>query len=237
MLTDITNLDKIIYLDCDIIVQMDIKQLWDIPLEDCYIAAVAERGTAVSRYFSLSEKVRFWALEMPVERYFNSGVIVLNLKKIRECFDMFNESIKFFTRAKNWTLLPDQDLLNTLLHSKCRYLDRRFDTFVNNIDRNASIENTIWHFTHKPWNIHLHNKIEDLYWEYLSISAWGDNDNIIKFVLEADGGDNLHIHSSACIRKLAKRMVSNITKSTLINISIILFSELEYRIFHKRRDS
>ena len=101
MLTDITNLDKIIYLDCDIIVQMDIKQLWDIPLEDCYIAAVAERDTAVSRYFSLSEKVRFWALEMQVERYFNSGVIVLNLKKIRECFDMFNESIKFFTRAKN----------------------------------------------------------------------------------------------------------------------------------------
>lgn len=37
--------DKVIYLDCDVLVNMDIAELWNIDLNGYYLAAVATRGS------------------------------------------------------------------------------------------------------------------------------------------------------------------------------------------------
>jgi lipopolysaccharide biosynthesis glycosyltransferase len=61
------HLDKILSLDMDTIVNENISELWDLDLKNYYIAAVEER--------LLSEKEG---------SYFNMGVAMLNLKKIRD---------------------------------------------------------------------------------------------------------------------------------------------------------
>jgi len=62
------DLDKILTIDCDTIVTQDISDLWDIPLDDYYFAAVKEPALSA----------------MTHGLYTNSGVAMMNLKKLRE---------------------------------------------------------------------------------------------------------------------------------------------------------
>jgi lipopolysaccharide biosynthesis glycosyltransferase len=69
------NIDKIIYLDADIIVLEDIKKLWEIDLEDNIIGAYG-----LKCYEDFAKR-----MEVSMEhRYFNSGVLLIDCKKWRE---------------------------------------------------------------------------------------------------------------------------------------------------------
>lgn len=60
--------DKMLWLDCDTIVQNDISELWDIPMDGYWFAGVKE-----------PEKTRAFGY-----LYINAGVLMMNLKKLRE---------------------------------------------------------------------------------------------------------------------------------------------------------
>ena len=60
--------DKLLYLDIDIMIANDIKQLWDIDVTDYEYAAV-------------KEKYGCWLIRPD---YFNAGMLLLNMAKIRE---------------------------------------------------------------------------------------------------------------------------------------------------------
>lgn len=60
------DLDRILSLDVDTIVAKDISELWDLPIDDYYLAAAKEPYK--SRY----------------NLYVNCGVMLLNLKKLRD---------------------------------------------------------------------------------------------------------------------------------------------------------
>lgn len=60
------ELDKVLSLDIDTIVDADISELWDIDLDDYYLAAVKELHKSVA------------------EPYINAGVMMLNLEKLRD---------------------------------------------------------------------------------------------------------------------------------------------------------
>lgn len=93
------SIDRIIYLDADMIVKGDISELWEHPLDDHYCLAVpdiacpyiaAPLGDAnfvrSGPYLATEMPVRNWqelGLE-PTAPYFNSGVMVLNLRRWRQ---------------------------------------------------------------------------------------------------------------------------------------------------------
>mgnify|MGYP003571418943 CR=1 FL=1 len=70
--------DKILYLDCDIIVNKDLKELYEHPLDDKYAVVVED-------ILINSDK------EDIDDFYFNNGVLLLNLKKMRKD----NTALKF----------------------------------------------------------------------------------------------------------------------------------------------
>ena len=67
--------EKIIYLDADTIVNLDIRELWRVELEDKPLAAIPD---ALPQTVPLCQDgfVKF-------ENYFNSGVLLMNLEKWR----------------------------------------------------------------------------------------------------------------------------------------------------------
>ncbi len=67
------KVEKIIYLDCDIIVKKDIIFLWETDLQEYPIAAVENIS-----------KTTYKKSGLPQKDYFNSGVMLLNLKKWRD---------------------------------------------------------------------------------------------------------------------------------------------------------
>lgn len=131
------NLEKALYLDCDIIVKKSLTKLWSISLDNYPIAAMEEMGCSLPDVFQRLQYEKKYG-------YFNAGVLLINLKYWREhnLTQLFFQYIsKFYDSIK----AHDQDVLNGVLHKK--YLPISFEW---------NSEEAFYHynFIKKHWNEH-----------------------------------------------------------------------------------
>ena len=160
------DFEKIIYLDSDVSVLGDIKELWDLDISDYYAAACLE----FSKTVHLSKF-------MNSELYFNSGVMVINCNKWRED-NIFNKSLEFVKTNASSIIYVEQDVLNSLLSEKIFHINRRWNfeymPFNSAIfDLCAENEISLVHYVSrwKPWNKYGHH-FASFYFRYLSKTPW-----------------------------------------------------------------
>lgn len=119
--------DKAIYIDSDVVVNGDLAELYHMDLGSNYIAACPD--------FSIKDApplVRYTveAVGMEEGTYINSGVLLMNLKALRE-----KEFEKQFLQLLNtWhfdCIAPDQDYLNAMCRGRILYLDEAWDAMPN----------------------------------------------------------------------------------------------------------
>lgn len=103
------DLDRILYLDADILCINDLLPLYELPLgESLYAAASHAKLTEMT---TVLNKVRLGNYES--EGYFNSGVLLMNLRQLRN--EVKEAEITAFIKKNQLNLfLPDQDILNGL---------------------------------------------------------------------------------------------------------------------------
>lgn len=127
------NIDKLLYLDSDVIVQKSIGSLFEYDVSEQYVAASFEF------WHYLHEVYAFGTVSLP-EFYFNSGVMLLNLKKMRE--DAIPQKLwqaKFgqFNDRRKKEKMMDQDAFNAVCSEKCLHLPIRYNCncyFTKGID-------------------------------------------------------------------------------------------------------
>lgn len=103
-----TNLDKILYLDADILCLNDMTPFYQTDLSG-YLYAASMHADALN----LTSTVNKIRLDTDLDNYYNSGVLLMNLALIREKVHP-SDIFKFIEEYKNFLLLPDQDVLNKL---------------------------------------------------------------------------------------------------------------------------
>lgn len=178
--------EKILYLDADIIVMDSLSKLWEFPLGDSSIAAAIDtisilKGTAILEHFK--------TLQLPEQHvYFNAGVLLLNLKVLRE--------MQLFKRVKEWTQKhselmshSDQDVLNAILTGSVSYFDLRWNLQAPLIAPiklgwkcsqehiKAVSDPAIIHYVtnRKPWRKEFKLPYQSLYFEYLAQTLWKED--------------------------------------------------------------
>ncbi|NQM35282.1 glycosyltransferase [Streptococcus suis] len=145
------DLDRILYLDSDILAQKDLQPLWETPLDGAYMAAVSEPPSEGA--FNYRQSI---GMTDPTY-YFNSGVLLMDLKKMRE--DQI-ESLLFECghAIKDKIRLQDQDIINVALEGKIKSLDPIYN--YGYMERQANLRKeadiVLNHFSlEKPWNRQL----------------------------------------------------------------------------------
>lgn len=115
-LADLVDEDKIIYCDMDTAVIGSLQELWDMNIDNYYVAGAVDKG--ILDYKEYVEKF------CNPETYINTGVILLNLKKIRD-----DHKTKMLTDYVNNQKLafPDQDAINCIFKDKILYIDSKFN--------------------------------------------------------------------------------------------------------------
>ena len=158
--------DSVLYLDCDIMVLGNLAALAETNLADYHLAAVRDaHGEALLK----NHYCPFYA---GVRDYFNSGVMVLNVRKLNA--DAIPDKALSFLKDHSKELnIPDQDVLNILCADTWLPLDTRWNTQV---DRNAPRMNPQPEVVHyimrfKPWHFSYHNHYQKQYMRYLK-AAW-----------------------------------------------------------------
>jgi lipopolysaccharide biosynthesis glycosyltransferase len=168
------SLDRILYLDPDILVINELRSLYDEDMTG-YLFGAAYHDIAKIKELN---KIRLKAYEM--EAYYNSGVLLMNLKEQRE--RMKEEDIyQFVEENKKRLVLPDQDILNGLYSQEIKDIeevrynyDARFYSYYKlaskgEVDVDYVIHHTsIIHFCgkRKPWLKNYTGKFHSLYKHY-----------------------------------------------------------------------
>lgn len=170
------NIQKALYLDCDIIVINDIFELYNINIDNYYFAAVDEENYGVDRLKNLRIPEN--------EKYFNAGVMLINLKKWRET--NINKKIIEFIREENHKLdSHDQDAINAILFGQWLNIPYKYNytsmlVSIHPIDYNQITNNIIIiHYTGlKPWNYSSINVLNKKYFYYFLKTPWKDTGGV-----------------------------------------------------------
>lgn len=168
------SIDRILYLDPDILVINPVKELYQTDLADNLFAA------AYHDKLSINEVNKIRLTPYNIDAYYNSGVLLMNLVKQREQIDE-REIYAFVEKNRARLIMPDQDVLNALYSKKIKSLDEtlynydtRFYTHYRNktngvCDMDYIIHNTvILHFCgkKKPWQKRYSGRFHALYKHY-----------------------------------------------------------------------
>lgn len=174
------TLDKVLYLDPDILVINPIRPLYDLDMGDYPFAAATHEGLT-----GVSTQIARIRLSTPDgEAYFNSGVLLMNLEAMRK--EVRSQEVFQYAEKKRATLiLPDQDILNGLFWKRIRLIDerqwnydaRKYKSYLlasqNEMDVDWVMRHTsILHFCgkSKPWKEKYTGKFSSLYKHYAVIT-------------------------------------------------------------------
>ena len=142
---------KVLYLDGDIIILDDIANLYNIDIEDNYLIGVQDISQQMTGY--IGEKFREDILHIDREKYINTGVLSLNIKKLQEidftqlCID----TLKKITKPP----FQDQDIINYIANGHIKYISHDYNLLWNCIhfykDSKERIKPEIYEKFIKAW--------------------------------------------------------------------------------------
>jgi len=159
------NIDKILYLDSDLVVTSSLEELYNIDINNYFLAAAGFGAT----------------LEVSDKKTFNSGVMLINLEKWRN-ENISTKVIEFAITNKEKLAFWDQTALNRVIKGNYLKIDGKWNFQVDLSPRkihkpedNVDIENAkIVHYVgaSKPWYFWVSDKRKNKYESYLNKSLW-----------------------------------------------------------------
>ncbi len=189
------SLDRMLYLDSDIIVQSDISEIYFTEkIQDKMVMAVEEP--------SILNKRRLQSLGMASDMpYFNSGILLMNLRNMRKK-GFKNKYINFINEYKNQILYGDQDVLNAVCEDDWEALPLAWNAYYFIYQRiydetyyhykkgdiyAAKRDPKIIHFNQhpKPWSAKCIDPRRALYFKYLKYTPYKEFKVQRRFVLNS----------------------------------------------------
>lgn len=179
------SIEKILYLDVDLLIRADISELWNTPISAHYAAAVQDVGIE-----SKGVLLRQILAMPPEEPYFNAGVLLMNVTKWR-AESVSSKVLHFINDNTDRILYADQDGLNAILwgkwvavHPKWNVYRVAFRKYYKwqekrklSADLLQAVRNpSIVHFTGplKPWHDSCLMPYVNEYYFYLAMTPWKD---------------------------------------------------------------
>ncbi len=208
LIPELISWDKVIYLDCDVIVRQDISLLFNHDLGNNLVAAVRDM-------FPLDFKRYVETLNLNPDNYFNAGVMIINNRLWKEQ-DIGRQCVNYLIEHPDIKFM-DQDAMNIICRDRVLYLDRRWnyiwyysiemvrlkgllDPENQEIYRKLTQDFNIIHYTsaYKPWK-NRYFKFADLWWKYARMTSyykqlfWGSELISRQFFRKLIGVNNIRI--------------------------------------------
>lgn len=161
------DIKRVIYLDCDMVVNSSLAELFDIDLENNIIAGVLDARVKHKKQWKN-------------KKYINAGMILFDLDKIRQ--NKIEDKFVEYTK-NNLDIIKtgDQDIINYTLENQIKILPDIWNVQVSGFASRTSFTRypKIIHFigADKPWIFASCVFFKDLYFKYLQYTPWALNDD------------------------------------------------------------
>jgi UDP-glucose/galactose:(glucosyl)LPS alpha-1,2-glucosyl/galactosyltransferase len=162
------ELDKILYLDSDVIALQDVSKLFEIDIGDAMTGAVLDPNEEQGRQ------------QVGTKHYYNAGVLIMKLDLWRK-HDISSKCFEYLLDPSTSKTCLDQDAINVVLQDRIFELPKQWNTQITNGSHSsdsffAAIHDHayILHFitANKPWHRWYKSRFGEFYWHYLFSSPW-----------------------------------------------------------------
>lgn len=189
----LSNIEKLIYLDSDIIVNMDIEELWKQELNSNILLA---KKDADGKRNMCDKGI------LDYETYINSGVMLLDFARICKEYDLYGEAISFFEKYPECDF-ADQDALNYIFKGKIGFLDEKYNFFTTlQCGKELKLDKCIYHFAGDYPHVDGTRIYDRLFLDILIKTPWGTSKQILDFYIKQIKEKNIHIQF---IKKILKQ--------------------------------
>lgn len=164
------DIEKALYLDCDIVLLEDVAKLYSFDLGDNYVGAVHDQSVEQIQEFQDYVVNRIGVSNQ--SEYFNAGVLLMNLEKLREI--NFQEKFIEILNRVTFNVAQDQDYLNTICKGHTLLIDGSWNTMpIPNTEVPEKNINLIhYNLSFKPW--HITTLYEKFFWKYAKNTPYYD---------------------------------------------------------------
>lgn len=176
--------DKVLYLDVDMIIKEDLSNLFETDLIDCYVGSV--------KHPTLLHRTEVKGYSIPKNSYFNSGMLLMNLEKIRQD----KKDAEWIDMIPGKFPIPDQDILNISCAEKVKHLSLRYNMMtrlcnsfeINNAKKvyKDSYDDSV----KKPAIIHYADKTKP--WDYQNLAF---NEDWDKYFIQSCYSDTIDLQN------------------------------------------
>lgn len=164
-------IDRLIYLDADIIVNIDIEQLWKIPLGDANIAAVPDDVIIRQVGGNVNPLIKKGFVDK--DKYFNSGVLLMDMVFFRNHPQIMEDVVSFLEENDECKRFPDQDYLNYIFRNSCLLLPNKFNMLVTYARLvNVSNSQAICHYAGNAYGFNSADEFDIAFWHYFCKTPW-----------------------------------------------------------------
>ena len=182
------EIEKVIYLDSDIIVNLDINELWQIELGDKPLGVVAgtrKDSPKIQQILAYRNK-NFPLIRDSIvdgEDYFNSGILLINLKVFRAEENTLIDGLKFRGSHPEYWMF-DQEILNYCFSKRTVRIPRKFNTsiYFERLEGRHFIAKKIYHYVgqNPVWSfgLDMNDVFNRLWMSYFIRTPFFDADTI-----------------------------------------------------------
>ena len=132
---------RLFYLDVDILVCDDLSKVFDMDMEDKSVATVQDVCLCFNRESEVERK-RLLRCGHDMSRYFNAGIMLINLDKWRRTSDFLKRVEEIFCQLPDM-VYPDQDILNYMFRDDMISLEKRWNFLTPQLDNDDLTEEAL----------------------------------------------------------------------------------------------
>ena len=170
-----SKIHRLIYLDADIIFNLDIKELWEEDLKGAPLGAVSDDEVAYHHPIP-------WAIvedgTIAKHRYFNSGVMLIDMAAFSAIEDILENGLAWLAAHPKYKLY-DMDILNHYFSATYQPLDIRYGLYVEAerlVINTQEIKPAVYHYLNQALGVYRGDAFDKLWIKYYVMSPWFTGD-------------------------------------------------------------
>lgn len=158
------NIEHVLYIDTDTIINKSLNEFFKLKEDNIKIVAIRE-----FKEFQKEKEAKF---NLKKNSYFNAGVLLLNLKLIRN--ELSSYALETFRKFGDENFYADQDVLNIMYNDSLKLVSLKFNYMVQ---RKFSKDIVIYHYAGngriiKNKHCLIENEYKKLFWKYFDMTPW-----------------------------------------------------------------
>lgn len=188
------DIKRLIYLDADTIVNIDIGKLWREKIKGG-MSAVRENDVISFLGLIKTPPVYQKTLEdlaeagVTKENCFNSGVLLMDLEHMRTMGNLMLEGLKVLTRITSETNFYDQLILNYYFAKNMQPLSGKYNIlqYWDRLRKSAEVQEGIYHYSAHTLRLDPADQRDTMYWKYFLMTPWSNEKFFCRFNSKLEG--------------------------------------------------